>query len=385
MIAVVTWLLSIGVALPMLVLALECFAGSLARRERPGAGDAPPFVVLMPAHDEARGIARSVRSVITQLRACDQLVVIADNCTDDTAGIARRMGAAVFERHDPERRGKGYALEFGRRFIAANPAQIVIVLDADCTPAPYALRHLAATAAKRHAVAQGAYLLVPPPGAPAIVRVSCFAFLVKNLVRQLGLRRLAGVALLQGSGMAFPYSIFRRIEWNAASLVEDLDLGLRLLCAGEAVVFDDGARFYSEASSLQGTGSQRRRWEHGMLQCMLDFAPRLALAAFHGRPHLLFVAFTLLVPPTVLLLAIATAATALVLLLSGLSAPLLVLLASWLAMGTGLFAAWSIYGRATLPARSLRDVFGYAIWKLPILLQFVTRRERQWVRTEREP
>jgi len=295
------------------------------------------------------------------------------------------MGAAVFERHDPERRGKGYALEFGRRFIAANPAQIVIVLDADCTPAPYALRHLAATAAKRHAVVQGAYLLVPPPGAPAIVRVSCFAFLVKNLVRQLGLRRLAGVALLQGSGMAFPYSIFRRIEWNAASLVEDLDLGLRLLCAGEAVVFDDGARFYSEASSLQGTGSQRRRWEHGMLQCMLDFAPRLALAAFQGRPHLLFVAFTLLVPPTVLLLMVATAATALVLLLSGLSAPLLVLLASWLAMGTGLFAAWSIYGRAMLPARSLRDVFGYAIWKLPILLQFVTRRERQWVRTEREP
>lgn len=379
------WILCGGVSVPMAVLAIECLIGSFPSRGGAEASLAPPFTVVMPAHDEAMGIRETVEAVVGQLRACDALVVVADNCTDDTAGIAARAGATVISRIDRNNRGKGYALECGRRFVSAHPRAIVIVVDADCVPAPEALRRLAATASRHDAVAQGAYLLVPPANARPNVRVSCFAFLVKNLVRQLALRRLAGAALLQGSGMAFPSRVFHRVQWNAASLVEDLELGVRLLAEGERVVFEDRARFSSPASSERGTAGQRRRWEHGMLQSMLVLASRLAPPIFRRDWRLLFVALDLLVPPTVLLLAVAAMAGGLATALFGLRTPVIVVLATYLLLMLGLGAAWRAQGRDLLPARSLGQILRYAIWKLPIAAQFVVQRERQWIRTEREP
>lgn len=384
MIDVLLWTACLAVSLPMLMLAAECVVGSLSRCDPRKGGNPPPFVVLMPAHDEALGIARSVRNVVAQLRARDALIVIADNCIDDTAAIARSAGATVITRCDPERRGKGYAIEFGRAFVESNPAQIIIIVDADCSPAPHALRRLAGTAAKRHAVVQGAYLLMPPAHASGIVRVSCFAFLIKNLVRQLGLRSLAGAALLQGSGMAFPSSIFRRLAWSSTSLVEDLELGVRLLTMGERVLFDEAAYFFSEASSQRGTASQRRRWEHGVLQSMTSLVPALLRAGCAGRPRLWLVAMDLLIPPTALLLLAGAGMSAFLVLAVGSELPVLVLLSSGFAAAGGLIAAWFAHGRRMLPLRSLADLPRYLIWKLPILAQFLTKRERQWLRTERE-
>ena len=379
MIMVLVWLLCLVVGLPVAVLAIECVTGAWTRaRAAAPATDAPAFTVLMPAHNEAAGIAGPVRAVLAQLRPRDRLIVIADNCTDDTAAIARGLGATVIERTDPERRGKGYALEFGRAHLSAGADTVVIIVDADCEPGPHALPRLATTAGRRHAVVQGAYLMLPPDDATAIVRVSCFAFLIKNLVRQRALGALAGAALLQGSGMAFPRELFRRIEWRPDSLVEDLDMGLDLLLQGEQVLFEEAARFTSAASSQRGTEGQRRRWEHGMLHSMTVYVPRLL------RSGLLMVALDLMVPPTVLLIAITGLVTSVALLLGGLSTPVVLLLALELLLAIGLIGAWHAHGRAVLPARSLMQLPAYLVWKLPIIAQFATRRQKQWIRTERK-
>lgn len=380
MIMIFVWLLCLVVALPVAVLAIECIVGAWARaRAGAPADDAPAFTVLMPAHDEAAGIAGPVRAVLAQLRPRDRLIVIADNCADDTAAIARGLGATVIERTDPERRGKGHALEFGRAHLSAGADTVVIIVDADCEPGLHALPRLATTAARHHAVVQGAYLMVPPDDATAIVRVSCFAFLIKNLVRQRALGALAGAALLQGSGMAFPRELFRCIEWRPDSLVEDLDMGLDLLLEGEKVLFDETARFTSAASSQRGTEGQRRRWEHGMLHSMAVYVPRLL------RAGLLMVALDLMVPPTVLLIGVAGIATLVALPLGGLSAPVLLLLCVELLLAIGLIGAWHAHGRAVLPTRSLAQLPAYLVWKLPIIAQFATRRQKQWIRTERKP
>ncbi|AHE55008.1 glycosyltransferase family 2 protein [Sphingomonas sanxanigenens] len=374
------WLLCLIVALPVAVLAIECVTGAWARARAiaPAVG-APAFTVLMPAHDEAAGIAGPVRAVLAQLRPQDRLIVIADNCTDETAAIARGLGATVIERTDPERRGKGCALEFGRAHLSAGADTVVVIVDADCEPEPLALQRLAETAGRCHAVVQGAYLMLPPDDATAIVRVSCFAFLIKNLVRQRALAALAGAALLQGSGMAFPRELFRRIEWRPDSLVEDLDMGLDLLLEGEKVLFEETARFTSAASSQRGTEGQRRRWEHGMLHSMAVYVPRLL------RAGLLMVALDLMVPPTVLLIGIAGLATFAALLLAGFSTPVLLLIGLELMLAIGLIGAWHAHGRALLPARSLAQLPAYLLWKLPIIAQFATRRQKQWIRTERKP
>ena len=59
-------------------------------------------------------------------------MLIADNCTDETAAIARQLGATVIERQDTENQGKGYALDYGIQYLATDPPDIVVLVDADC-------------------------------------------------------------------------------------------------------------------------------------------------------------------------------------------------------------------------------------------------------------
>ncbi len=74
-------------------------------------------VVLIPAHDESAGILPTLEDVKGQLQPGDRLLVVADNCTDDTAAVAAKAGADVIERRDDLRRGKSYALDFGIRSL----------------------------------------------------------------------------------------------------------------------------------------------------------------------------------------------------------------------------------------------------------------------------
>lgn len=379
------WWMAVAAGLPTAMLALECLVGA-RRGPSVESGEAPSFIVVMPAHDEAAGIEASARAALAQLRGGDELLVVADNCSDDTAARARALGATVIERRDPDLRGKGHALDYARAFIAGHRPDCgaVIVLDADCRAMPGSLTALAETAARRDAAVQGIFLLAAPRDAGAVVRVSSFAFLVKNLVRLQGLARLSGMALLQGSGMAFPRAMYLEMRWPGGSLVEDLEMGLDLLLAGRRVVVEPGARILSATSSVEGTGSQRRRWEHGMMQTAWRYVPRL-LARAVRRPALAVVALDLMVPPTVLLALCSAAALGIVLALAGPTAPFLTLLAAQVAAALGVSLAWWHHGRDALPWSSLRELPGYFVWKLPLIAQFVTRREREWTRTERLP
>ena len=370
-------------ALLVAFLALECLLGAAKWKEDDFVVEAPSFTVLMPAHNEAQGIAKSIRAVAAQLRPCDNIVVIADNCSDDTAGIARSLGATVIERRNLDFVGKGYALEFARANLCEIDAELVIVLDADCIPQSGALMRLAAHSVARDTIVQGAYLLQPPAAASTNVRLSCFAFLIKNLIRQRALRRLADTALLQGSGMAFPRRVFDRIEWSAASLVEDMETGLDLLLFGERISFDDTAVILSDASSEAGTVGQRRRWEHGMLHAMVVHVPDILAHAIFGRWRLGFVALDLLIPPTVLLICGALLALAAGVAVIGMTLPVGFLAGALSLLAVGLILAWRAEGREMLPWRDLRRIPSYVIWKLPIVAGFLIQRETRWNRTER--
>jgi cellulose synthase/poly-beta-1,6-N-acetylglucosamine synthase-like glycosyltransferase len=91
----------------------------------------PRLAVLMPAHNESAGIVPAIEAVNEQLQPGDRLLVVADNCSDDTARVAAAAGAQVAERTDPQCRGKGYALDFGVRRLEADPPEVVVIIDAD--------------------------------------------------------------------------------------------------------------------------------------------------------------------------------------------------------------------------------------------------------------
>src|SRR5262245_32746950 len=148
--------LALLMSVPFLVLAVEAIAALLPTGHHlPAASQRPRCAVLMPAHDEETGIASAIRNVRDQLAPGDRFLVVADNCTDGTTAVARAAGIEVAERTDPERRGKGFALDFGLAQLEADPPDVVVVVAADCELGSEALDALVRQAAARGQRAQG--------------------------------------------------------------------------------------------------------------------------------------------------------------------------------------------------------------------------------------
>jgi cellulose synthase/poly-beta-1,6-N-acetylglucosamine synthase-like glycosyltransferase len=345
--------------------------------------------VLVPAHNEELGIGRTVTTLLPQLQSGDRLVVIADNCTDRTAEVARSLGATVVERQDRERRGKGYALDRGVRDLESDPPDVVVLVDADCVVADGSLDRLVRESAATGRPMQAVYLLDEPPGAGPGQRLSAFAFRFKNQVRPLGLHHLGMPCLLTGTGMAFPWPVLRDAPLASGNIVEDMQLGLDLAVAGLPPRLCPEALVTGELPSGRGAATaQRRRWEHGHLQTLLTQAPRLVAAAIRrGRPGLLGLALELSVPPLALLFLLwAVAEAGLVCwyaFADGSPLPAIVLGSAALTTALAFLAAWAKFGRERLPLTTLLAVPLYIAWKVPIYLGFLFRRQIGWNRTER--
>ena len=385
------WVVVLLLAVPLIVLAVECFAA--VRRWRPAplpdASARPRCAVLIPAHNEEPVIARTLLDISAQLRPGDRVIVVADNCTDGTAAVARAHGVEAVERTDPARRGKGYALAFGRDALSADPPDVVIVVDADCTVAPQTLDRLTAEAHARRRPVQGSNRLFAPPQAGPNQQVAAFAFLVKNYARPLGLRRLGQGCLLTGTGMALPWEVFRDAPLAHGHIVEDLGLTVDLALLGLAPVFVPDAEVRGEFPiDDRAAGVQRQRWEHGHLRVMLAGIPQLlTTAVVRRRLSLVALALDVGVPPLsalVLTVGVALAILGIWALLGGPWGPVAALGGVGLFAGAALATVWWRYGRGVLPAKALLRVPLYAAGKIPLYLRFLVKPQRDWVRTARD-
>lgn len=377
--------------IPGVMLFIECIASliPLPRRTAKQVSRHPNLAVLVPAHNEEAGISTTINNLLQELSPQDQLVVVADNCSDNTAAIARQLGATVIERHDPEHRGKGYALDFGVQFLAKQPPDVVVIVDADCWVKSGSILQIAKLAMTKNRPVQATYLIDVPEKLSPKNAVSILAFTVKNLVRPVGLARLNLPCLLTGTGMAFPWKVLSNSPLASGNIVEDMKLGLDLAIAGFSPVFCAEALVTSiPPQKDQSAKSQRTRWEHGHLQTMLTQVPRLLKAFLQTfNIHLLALALDLLIPPLSLLVIAWFVLTLLALLGIWAGASLLpgVLLGTnGVLIVTAILMAWAKYCRKTLPVQVLLSVPLYIIWKFPLYFAFLFNRQKAWVRTERD-
>ena len=389
MLTLIAWLIVIPPALPLLVLLAELLAGALGRRVQPvlTAGNVHRAAILMPAHNEAGSIARFVAALAPQLGEHVRLLVVADNCADETAAVARDAGAEVIERHNETLRGKGHALAFGRDWLAQDPPECVVVLDADCALEGDSLARLVQQCVASGRPVQSCYLLRTRSGDAAMVQISNFAFLIKNLVRQRGARRIGAPAVLGGTGMAFPWALFRDAPLATSNLVEDLALGIDFARAGHAPLFLEAALTWSSPAASDATRTQRTRWEHGFIRTAIGQAlPLIGEGMSKGRWDLVWLGLHLAVPPLALLMTTGLgllAATALLALLgaSWLPAATLFILMALATLALGI--AWSRDGRQAVSAGTLLRIPLYLLWKIPVYLKLVRGTQSEWVRTER--
>ena len=264
-----------------------------------------------------------------------------------------------------------------------------MVIDADCTIDRDGLARLISACSARQLPCQSIDLLNPDPNATPLVRVSSFAFLIKNLVRQRALQRLGGRVNLTGTGMAFPWPIFRIADLATPSIVEDLQMGLHLAARGYPPQLVSDARVWSDAATEGATLVQRRRWEGGFLGIAWNAVPTLIRRAVaRGDTAALLTALDLMIPPLTLLIladAMALALALVVALMTGTGwAPIVMLGSASAAAAAGLSAAWWIEGKAMIPARLLATMPLYLLRKIPLYLGLAVRgKPGEWVRTER--
>ena len=345
--------------------------------------------VLMPAHDEAAGVAGPIASVLAQLAPGDRLLVIADNCSDRTAAVARTAGAEVVERHDAVHRGKGYALDFGLRHLSRAPPDVVVIVDADCVLAPRALERIIAASTDSGRPVQSLYLMRAPTDAPLATRIAEFAWLFKNQVRATGFHRLGLPCPLMGSGMAFPWALISAAPLASGHIVEDLQLGLDLTAQGTPPLFCPHALVSSVFPSTRaGLATQRTRWEHGHIGVIVEVAPKLMWMAIRsGRWSLAAMVLDLCVPPLASLamaLLLIVAASAVFASVGGAVTPLLVAAVTLAVWTLTVGAAWRAFGRHILTLRELASIPAYIVRKIPGTLRLFRRRETRWIRTERD-
>ncbi len=382
------WLTALPLAATTAYLLLLTAAALAARRHTPARSARPDrrFAILVPAHNEERLLPGLLASLahLDYPRELYQVHVVADNCQDSTAEIARAAGATAHERHDTERRGKGYALRWliERVQAAGWPYDAVVILDADTVVAPNLLTIMDARLARGERAIQ-CYYAVREPERSWGAALRAIALAALHYLRPLGRMALGGSAGLKGNGMVFAAELARRYEWPA-SLTEDIEYHMALILGGERVFFAPDAVIWAEMpGTLAAADTQNARWERGRLEMVRRYVPRLLREALARRSFLLFdAAVEQLIPPFSLVAAAALVALALAPLAGAPALALALLLIGSLAFY--ILAGLVLAGAPRRIYQALLYAPVFLVWKLWLYARVALGRDRSgWVRTAR--
>ena len=296
-------------ALSVVSLLTLLLAALLPHRRARVAKAAPlALAVIVPAHNEALVLAATLDSLLAQSfpEECRELIVVADNCTDETAEIARLRGITVLERISAEERGKGYALNFAMAYLHALPERPdgVVIVDADTYAAPDFLTRIGQGLDRSRdtcgfGAVQGRYGVLNG-GDSWRAALMAGAFDLVNHIKPQGRERLGLSAGLKGNGMAFTWPLASALPWPGGSLTEDLDYGLDLARRfGVRVAYVPEARVRAQMpATAEQAASQRDRWERGRAGLTRERGLRLLWEGVRGRNLLLLdMAIDLLTPP----------------------------------------------------------------------------------------
>ena len=348
------------------------------------------FDIIVPAHDEAAAIAGVVTGLLKLDWPADgfRVVVVADNCTDATATLAREAGAHVLERHDTTLRGKGHALDFAfRASLKKRWAYAVVVVDADSAVAPNLLEAFAAQIESGAKAVQADYrvLNVHASWRTRLLTVALAAF---HQVRSRARERLRLSCGIRGNGWCVTARLLRQVPYLAFSLAEDVEYGIDLGLAGYRVHYADET--FVAATMVAGeeaARSQRQRWEGGRLQLARAKAlPLLKRGAAPDGRVCLDLAFDLLVPP----LSYAAAGVVALMLLAGVAwfwHPALLVwwwvgLVCAVSLSLYVLRGWQLSGIGVRGIADLMRAPAFVVWK--VLLMMRARVPAGWVRTKRE-
>lgn len=356
------------------------------------------LAVVIPAHDEAAMLARTVRSLLAAGCAAGAanpsgeergeawkvpVFVVAHNCTDATAAVAEQVGARVLLLSNPEARGKGAALRFGLEAARRAGANGFLVMDADSIASANLIRATRAALETGAEAVQCRYELERPPAPFASrARLRVMAFRGINVLRARGRAHLGFSAGIFGNGFAITEATLDRVPFSADSICEDLEYNIKLVCAGARVAWIDDAFVWAPLSapgSAQAT--QEARWEGGRVHVAMRGTRSLLHAVVGGNWR----AMETLAESWSLPLSRGVAALLVAAVLPVHWLHVYALVCAAIAMVYVLEAA-ALGGEPGRDLAALPMVPAHIAWKMLItpLVMRQTRKRAEWVRTERE-
>ncbi|KMT22571.1 glycosyltransferase family 2 protein [Clostridium cylindrosporum] len=245
------------------------------------------FALVVAAHNEEVVIEQIVESLkhLDYKRELYDIFVIADNCNDSTAQIAREAGALVCERFDGSKRGKGYALEwmFSKIFQMEKKYDAVVVFDADNLASKNFLTAMNDKLKEGYKVVQG-YLDSKNPHDSWITESYSIAFWSNNRLFQLARNNLGLSNQIGGTGFCIDTKTLKELGWGATCLTEDLEFTCKLVMNGHRVGWAHDAVIYDEKPiTLKQSWNQRKRWMQGFADVASRFFFKLLKKSIKER------------------------------------------------------------------------------------------------------
>ena len=250
------------------------------------------FMAIIPAHNEEAVVGNLIESLKAQTynKELYDIYVIADNCTDNTAKVAREAGAIVYERFDETKKTKGYALNwFLQQKIKENaPYDAFFVFDADNIVDKDFIKNMNKKLCQGEDVVQG-YRDIKNPSDNWISSGYALFYWTMHRFYHLARYNLGLSPLLNGTGFMVRFDVIKPQGWDTVTLTEDIEFSLKRIIAGKKLGWATDAICYDEQpTGFKQSWSQRSRWTVGHIQCIKEYAKPLAQATKQNKTMMNF-------------------------------------------------------------------------------------------------
>ena len=234
------------------------------------------FMAIIPAHNEENVVENLIKSLKKQdyPKELYDIYVIADNCTDKTAQIAKNAGAIVYERFDSMHKTKGAALNWflAQKIEEDAPYDAFCIFDADNVVDINFIKNMNKKLCQGETVVQGYRDIKNPTDSWVTAGYAIFYWTMNRY--NIGLS-----PLINGTGFMVRFDQIKPEGWNTKTLTEDIEFSLKQIIKGKKLGWARDAIVYDEQPvDFKQSWSQRSRWTVGHIQCMKEYTTKLALA-----------------------------------------------------------------------------------------------------------
>ena len=245
------------------------------------------FMAIIPAHNEEEVVANLIESLKNQNynKELYDIYVIADNCTDRTAQVAREAGAIVYERFDPEKKTKGFALDWflQQKIKEDAPYDALCVFDADNIVDKDFIKNMNKKLCQGEDVVQG-YRDIKNPADNWITSGYALFYWTMHRFYHLARYNVGLSPLLNGTGFMVRFDCIKPRGWKTVTLTEDIEFSLQRIIQGKKLGWATDAIVYDEQpTGFKQSWSQRSRWTVGHMQCIKEYTKKLAVAVKENK------------------------------------------------------------------------------------------------------